>query len=552
MHIRWMPAALLLAVTWLLAVADARAAEPPRLVVVVSIDQFPHDYLVRMRDGFSPTDGLFLELLDRGAVFTNCHHAHAMTYTAPGHSVMLTGAYPSSSGIIDNDWFDRRSGKSVYCVADDSAPLVGAVDAGEGISPRNLGVDTVGDVLKLATGGSAKVFGVALKDRGAVLMAGHLADAAFWFDAASGNWVTSTYYRRDLPGYLRVYNESGAARQYAAQTWELLLPEKRYHLPYPDDSPFETNVAPLGRAFPHRLPDAADKNYYRAMPTSPFGNEMTLAVARLVVQHEQLGRHELPDLLCVSLSSNDYVGHAYGPHSLEVQDMTFRTDRQLRAFARFIEEHLAGSPWVLAITSDHGVGPVPEYARQLGLPAARNPLGDLKALGERLEALLSGHFGSLAQNKRYVQRMEDRMVYLTRELPELAGNRLLEAQRLVRDALLAEPAVTAAYTREHLLAGVDATPLGRSFSLAFHPGRSGDVLFATAPYTISGSAAATHGSPWQYDTHVALLIHGHGVRGGHVDRRVSPAHLAPTVARLLGINPPAGCAVEPLREAISQ
>lgn len=549
-------------VTWSRCASSATAEPAPdravvRLVVLVSIDQFPHEYLDRMREGFEP-DGIFLRMLRGGAAFTNCRHNHAFTFTGPGHSVMLTGAAPALSGIVGNDWFDRNRGQSVNCVEDPASPLVGAPTSrpAAGRSPRNQLVPTVGDVLKLHTAGRARVYGVSVKDRAAILTAGDLADAAYWFDTASGRWVTSRHYREALPEYLESLNASGAAGRYAGRRWELLYEAERYHQYRPDDSPHEWEAEPFGRAFPHALPEQAGKEYYSQLRSTPFANELTLEVARLLVEQEELGKDDVPDLLIVGLSANDYVGHSFGPYSLETQDMTYRTDRALGEFTDFLNEQI-GEQWSLIISSDHGIAPVPEYAAEVGLPAVRDPLGDLKALAESIEKALRDQFGVPSGAQRYVQHVAAEQVYLNRHLPELEADRFAAAQRRVRDLLLEHEAVAAAFTREQLLAA--AQPAGApddllgQFALTFHPSRSGDVLFALRPYTIqTQQLRTTHGSPWQYDRHVVLLLSGPGIRPGIYPVPVSPAQIAPTVAGLLGIDNPPACMVEPLHEAMQR
>ncbi|MBS0207397.1 MAG: alkaline phosphatase family protein [Planctomycetes bacterium] len=541
--------ALALILCWL---ASFALAGPPRLVVAVSIDQFPYDYLERMRPLFS-TQGMFLRFLNEGAVFSNCHHAHALTKTGPGHSVLLSGAFPGSTGIIDNDWLDRFAndgrGAKLYCVDDKQSDLVGTVGAGKGKSPRNMLVGTVGDVLKLSDR-RHRVFGVALKDRASILMAGHAADAAYWFDSASGNWVTSTYYRNDLPSYLRVYNEGGAAKAYAGQTWNLLHPAGRYVLHYADDAVFEGQLDGSGRGFPHKLPEATDKKYHETMSTSPMGNDMTLAVARLLIEAEKLGRGPGIDLLCINLSSNDYVGHKFGPHSLEVQDMTCRTDLQLAELASFIGQQLGDRPWLMTLSSDHGVAPLPEYAINLRLPASRLGKNYVQVLQSRVEQALEAEFGAAPKDTPYVQDIDDSSVYLHLKHPQLAGAKRQRAHEVVRQTLLDDPDVAAAFTRSELASADSLSPLAEKFRRSFNWERSGDVLYAFRPYVVLGATPGMHGSPWAYDTHVPLLFWGHGIRAGKFTDRVSPAAMAPTLASLLRLPAPAGCEVESLSQAI--
>lgn len=524
-------------------------AERPRLLIVVSVDQLPFEYLLRMRRGFA-ADGFFETVRRDGAFYLACHHGQAFTITGPGHSVLLSGAFPNTTGIIENDWYDRRSGKTLYCVADDSVQTVGAPGKSS-MSPRNLEAGTLGDQIKLASNGRGKVFGAALKDRASILMAGHAADAAFWYDNNSGRWVTSTYYGDALPDYLQAYNESGRARRFGGANWELLLASEKYEHYYADNAPWESNVATLGRSFPHPLPKADEPDYAKLMPTSPYGSEMTLEVARLLLVEEKLGSDDEPDLLCINLSSNDYVGHAYGPYSLEAQDMTYRTDRMLADFTRFLDEQVGAGRWTLALSSDHGVAPIPEHAAQLKLPARRWPKEHWEALRKRLEAALAERFGTPDDKQAgYVEYFDSNTAYLNDRLLASAPDRAA-AQRLVRELLLNDDAVAAAFTRDELMAGGNETELFRRVTLSFHPGRSGDVLFVLKPYHIAGETTATHGSPWDYDTHVPLLLLGAGITAGTYDRPVAPPQIAPTFARLIGVDIPSGCTVEPLYEALT-
>lgn len=541
----------------------ASAADGPSLVVVVSVDQLAYDYLQRFHRNFA-ADGVFLRCEREGVWFSNCHHRHAFTITAPGHAVQLTGCYPSDHGIIENEWFDRTTGKKVYCCADPAVKLLGTTIADLPVSPRNLWADTLGDRLKILDRRS-KVFGVAIKDRASILMTGHLADAAFWM-SNDGLWITSDYYRKDLPGYLRAINESDALERYAGQTWDRLLPADQYLHGAAEDSFGERPYAGASADFPHVvLNDIKQANFVKQVAGSPFGNELVLAAAAAVLEHERLGQDDIPDMLCINLSSNDYVGHSFGPHSLEVEDMTYRTDRQLGAFVELINERLAGRSWVFALTADHAVGPVPEIMQKRGMPAGRDPFGKAagnghyEALSASLEVVLRKSLKVAATEKQpLVQFSTEKEIYLQVDHPALQGDRFAQAQRLARDYLLQQTPIAAAVTRQQMLSGVADTRLDQMFRRAFHPKRSGDVLYALRPYHICGTAGATHGSPWQYDTHVPLLLLSQGapsgeyasLRPGKYHANVSPAQLAPTLARLLNVTPPAMCVEEAIEEAL--
>lgn len=551
---------------------DSALAQPkpagPKLMVVISVDQFCQDYLIRFQDNFpaDPSESLFRNVLNNGAWYPNCHHAHAITITAPGHSVQLTGTYPGSTGVIENDWFDRTTGKTRYCVSDPTVEVVG-IPVGKPMSPRVLLVDTVGDRLKLANS-AAKVFGVAIKDRASILMSGHRADGAYWME--KNQWVTSTYYRKDLPGYFRNLNEGKAIDQYRGKTWELLLPLAKYHnSQFPDDSVHENPPSGWTAAFPHMLANVGEKDadkFGNHVLFSPFGNDYTLLAARTIIENEKLGADDVPDLLTINFSSNDYVGHAFGPLSFEAEDITYRTDRQLAEFVKYLDKQVGAGNWTLALTADHGVAPIPEMVAELpkigmqALPAKRNPLGDLKLVKEKLEALLRQELKVKElqdpKTKNVILDLDSNQVYLNLEHPNLKSNHLAQARTLIREWLIKQPYVGAAYTREELLGGGEGRLLAQ-MRLSFNPVRSGDVQYCFTPYSMPGAVGATaknkgttHGSPYHYDTHVPLLLLGCGIAPGKYDRRISPAFLAPTASRLLGVDSPGACVEEPLVEAI--
>lgn len=538
----------------------AEDATKPRLLVVVSIDQFPYEYLLRMKKGLAD-DGFFNTVAKQGATYSSAHHGQAYTITAPGHSVLLSGAYPNTTGIIGNDWFDREAGKSTYCCADPATTVVGKeslnAPVGVGMSPKNLEIGTLGDQLKLASNKRSKVIGVAIKDRAAILMAGHAADAAYWNDVKSGFWISSSYYGKPrLPDYLDAYNTTGKIKAFGGGEWALLLPEEKYERYYPDDAEFETKVKVLGNKFPHPLPAADDSSFADLAPFSPRGNEMTLEIARLITTEERLGTDDDVDLLCINLSSNDYVGHAYGPYSLEVQDMTYRTDRQLGEFIRFLDATVGVGRWTLALSSDHGICPMPEMARLFGLPGRRVGLDHFKDLKKSVEAELVKQFGAPQETgKSYVLNCDATSLYLNDKLPELAGERFTAAQRIARQIIAANDAVAVAYTRDELTRGGNESELFRRMTMAFHPRRSGDVLYCLKPYHIPSvkeapGSGTTHGSPWEYDTHVPVMLLGAGIAPGTHDRMVSPPMIAPTLARIAKVDAPSGCTVEPLHEAL--
>jgi predicted AlkP superfamily pyrophosphatase or phosphodiesterase len=543
--------ALICSVAVLLIGSAAGAAEKtPALVVVISIDQFRGDYLQRFQQHFGPSG--FNLFLDKGANFANCHFRHSHTKTGPGHAVMLTGVHANQHGIIGNDWIDRGTLERVSCVGDPSVAVVGLPPA---TGPRVVGIDdpylarspvylnatTVGDQLKLARGGQPKVIGVAGKDRSSILMSGKNADAAYFIKA--GRMVSSTYYMPALPDWAQEWNASGKIDAYFGQKWERLLPESAYSIQGRDDAPGEDiERAGLGATLPKLITGGEatlGPRFYSAFENTPFQNEVVRDFAELVVTKEQLGvRPGITDMLCVSFSANDSIGHLFGPDSHEIMDNVVRMDRTLEAFFKFLDQHVGLERCTLVLTADHGVSPTPEHIKGIApqIPAGRI---DGSALLGACEQALNTAFGPLSDQGRWVVRDDASLLIHPGALKE----KNLESsgvQAVLRDALLNLEFVEAAYTRGELERGEMTHALGRQAALSFNRERSGDVFFQTKPYYFSGRrAGSNHGSPYSYDTHVPLLWYGVGVKPGTYVERVGVDNLAPTLSRILGVPSPA-------------
>lgn len=547
MRLRWIGAIAWIALTYGVAWSAPNGGRP-RLVVVISIDQFRADYLTRFHDLYLPARtgkrvGGFRYLMERGAWFVDAHHDHLPLATGPGHSVLLTGAYPYKSGIVSNDWYDRDAKRQVYCVSDARYPLVGD-DSGEGVSPARLLVTTVGDELKMATGNKARVFGIALKDRAAVLMAGHLADGVYWFDDKTGGWITSRYWQHNgtLPDWLVAWNGRHIPQNAFGKTWNLSVSEQALRRLWTPNNEYAGNPSGLGTHFPHRITGgttAPGPAANRAFATTPFANEYTLQSALHLVREERLGNHEAPDLLVINLSSNDYIGHAFGPDSSEVLDTSVRTDRYLADFLNGLKEAVPGglADVDVVVTADHGVAPIAAAAEDAGLPGGR---WDPERAIEAVQAALTREFGP----GQWVAGYGEPCLYLNWDLLNQKGIARGRAERIAADALEQLPGIYAAYTRSDILAGrLPRTDIARHVTLGFHPARSGDVVIVSLPgYMASGrKTGTTHGEPYAYDTHVPILIAGFGIKPGVYLQRVSTADIAPTLAWLLKVQEPSGC-----------
>jgi hypothetical protein len=530
-------AALALAAAGPLAGQATPPSARPRLVVAIAVDQLRADYLDRFRPFFSP--GGFNLFLQRGVRFGSARYEHATTSTCPGHAVMLTGSYGAVNGIIGNDWYDAAGGREVYCAADTTVRLLG-VDL-EGRSPRNLKNSTVGDLLKIGTGGKSKVLTVSQKDRSAIMMGGHLADAAYWMEDTL--MVTSTYYRAEMPKWARDFNAARRITSFFGKSWERLLPAAAYEMVGPDDVPGEGDEEGARRTFPHPIRDLD------TFDDSPFGNDVLVEFATRAVLEEGLGRDTVPDLLGISFSANDRVGHTYGPDSHEVMDVTIRLDRSLARLFAFLDRTVGLGNVLMVLTADHGVAPLPEVFASLhpGASTRRfHPAVVDKVVGGALQA----RFGR-APAPGWIVYHDQPQLYLNVAALRARNVPVEQAERVAQAALLSIPGVHVALTATEL-AEARAQGSRAGEALSFHPGRSGNIYYQMAPYIlVDDEATGTgHGTPWAYDQQVPLLLFGSRIVPGVRRTPAFVADIAPTLSALLGLTAPGGSQGRVLAEAI--
>ncbi|MGH9671587.1 MAG: alkaline phosphatase family protein [Bryobacteraceae bacterium] len=500
--------------------AAATDAPRPKLVLAIMVDQFRYDYLTRFRSAY--TAG-FDRLLREGAVFTNAYYEHFPTVTAIGHSTFLTGATPSISGIVGNEWYDRELRRQVTSVFDPAAQTLDA-SGKEAASPRRLMVSTIGDELKMAGRGANKVIGISFKDRSAILPVGRMADAAYWFDTHTGNFVTSTYYMSALPAWVRRVNDGRASNRYAGLEWRSI--EK-------PDTPAFRIMAPAG------------PELYATLQKSPFANELILHLAEQAIEAEHLGRHAETDVLAVSLSANDYIGHEVGPDDPRVRDISIRTDRLLGRLMDFAESRAGKGNVLLVLTADHGVSPLPELMQKRRMPGGRLA-EDLVV--KTLEQALSAIYGE----GPWVVGKSGPSPYLNHELIGRKKLELAGVRRRAAEIVRGIPHVARVYTLDQLLEG--RTPddqVDRRVLRGIYPPRAADLYFVTEPYWMFEDEGTTHGSPYGYDAHVPVIFHGGAIRAGRHHRKVAVNDIAPTLATLLEIEPPAGSVGQVLTEVFS-
>ena len=543
------------------AATSAQAARP-RLVLLIAVDQFRYEYLERFGDLFVP-NGL-RRLMREGASWANANYDHVPTETAPGHATMMTGAWPSETGIIGNEWFDRDAGRRVSNVQDDSVRLLGGGEAEVKASPRRLLASTLGDELRLLTAGRSKVVGVSHKDRSAILPAGRHANAAYWFSPATGRIVSSTYYFADVPAWVARFNDAKPADRYFGKSWERLLPEAEYaRRAGRDDAAWENRKEQADsekytKTFPHVLKGASaapDKEFYNMLENSPFANDLTLDFAKEALTNEALGADEDTDVLTVSFSANDYVGHRFGPYSHEAMDAALRVDRQIADLLDFVERRVGLRHTLVAFTADHGVAPVPEHASALNLPGRRISPKDVEtAIKNALRARFDRGDKDKDSTADYFLHYTPKNGNVYFNPVALARDRVDrgELERVAGEAALTVPGVARYFTRTQLTRGgvPPADPLARRVLHGFNPRRGGDLVVVTEPFVLVVSYTGDHFSPYAYDTHVPLMLLGPGVAPGRYAQPATPADIAPTLAALLRVQQPSNAAGRVLAEAL--
>ena len=560
-----LPCLAITLVALLQSYADAQDTPIPKLVLQVTVDQLRGDlhrrYLEKMGRGG------FRYLLENGVVYEDAHHAHANTETIVGHATLATGAHPSAHGLIGNVWLDRASGELTYNIEDARYPLltVGAdVDRAteidptqraartEGRSPAAMLVSTFSDELAMHTVRRAKIFGVSIKDRGAVSMAGHTGKA-FWFSKAAGEFVTSRFYYERYPEWVTKFNATKQPQRYANKEWTLLLDRGKYQFADLDDMPWETSLGAYGRVFPHAYGPGDGKLFTTLLTVSPAGDELTLDFAKQIIEHESIGADNITDYLSISFSSTDCVGHIFGPSSLEAEDNLLRLDRTLADLFAFVDKKIGLQNTLVVLSADHGGPEVPAQLKQLGFEAGYvNPNAWDKQPGI---ARLKKEFGV---GKELIERFFAPYVYLNRDVIRKRGLDQAAVEQAVAEEMMNFKGVAQAVSSTALMRGrVAETPLTRLILNSHYPRRSGDVFVVFEPHWFINdfdglTVAATHGSPWRYDTYVPLMFAGAGLKPQRVYRRVHTIDVATTLAALVGTKPPSGASGQILREVLEQ
>jgi predicted AlkP superfamily pyrophosphatase or phosphodiesterase len=521
--------------------------ERPKLVVGIVVDQMRQEYLLRFHGKFG-NDG-FKRLMGEGYMLKNAHYNYVPTYTGPGHASIYTGTTPGIHGIIGNDFYEKVSKEFVNCVGDNRFDGAGAPSRYGKVAPTRLMSTTITDELKLFTNNKAKVIGVSIKDRGAVLPAGHMADAAYWFDKTTGKFMTSTFYMEKLPEWVHQFNSKNLAEIYLSQEWKPLLPIDQYTESGADLSPYERNFSTKDKTvFPYDLKTLRKGSNYDFLNYTPFSNDLVTEMAKTTLTAEKMGKDAIPDFLCISFSATDYLGHAMGPRAVELEDMYLRLDRNIADLLKKLDQEVGANNYVVFLSADHAAADVPQFLRDNKVPAGY--FSQERTLAE-LREFLEGYF----PGKHLIENFSNEQIFLNHEAfagsPKTTGLDYFIVTELIGKFLMTREGVANYYTEGVIRQGrFDEEGHKGMVIRGFHPKRSGDVMIVLEPGWLNQGSitGTTHGSAYTYDTHVPVLFYGKGVKKGFSTRYQTTTDIAPTLSMLLNITLPSGCTGKPVSE----
>lgn len=539
---------LLVAIAFCAGGQSRSVNERPKLVVGIIVDQLRQEYLYRYNGKFG--EGGFKRLMADGFMLKNAHYNYTPTVTGPGHASVYTGSTPAYHGIIGNDWYDKELKREVNCVYDPNHKVVGSSDGKGEVSPFRLLTTTVTDELQLFTQKRSKVIGISIKDRGAVLPAGRMADAAYWYDSRSGKFISSTYYMTQVPAWLEKFNALNLADKYLSGEWTTVFPIEQYTESGPDDSPYENKFAGKEKAtFPYNLKELRKKNgEFDLLATVPFGNDYLTDMFKAALEGEKLGQGSVTDFLAVSFSTPDIIGHAVGPNAVELEDTYIRLDKNLEDILKTLDTKIGKGNYTVFLTADHGVADVAQYLKDNRVSAGYFSYANLKVnLNEYLKKYFPG--------KDLIEAIDGDQIFFNHEAfqndPQSSGVEIMVATELVINYLLAQDGVANAFSQA-LLRQAQYTEEGMKGMVVrgYHPKRSGDVIIVLESgwYGAGRVTGTTHGSPYKYDTHVPVIFYGHGVRKGSSVKYHPITDVAPTVSILLHIKFPSGATGQPIEE----
>ncbi len=516
--------------------------QKPKLVIGLVIDQMRWDYLYRYSDHYSSNG--FKRLINNGFSCDNTLIPYVPTYTAPGHTCIYTGSVPAIHGMVSNDWYDAATKKDVYCTDDSTVHTIGSTSNEGKMSPRNLWVTTVGDELRLSNNFNSKVIGIALKDRAAILPAGRGANAAYWYDDTNGKWITSSYYADELPSWVIKENEKNLSDKAMARDWNTLLPIEKYSQSTSDNETYEGRIpGEKDPTFPHRLSQIT-KSKYAAFKYTPFAATFTFDMAEAAIDNEKLGKNNVTDFLAISISSTDYMGHTFGPNSIEAEDTYLRLDKDIADFLNYLDATVGKGNYLLFLSADHGVLQVPGFLKEHKIPAE---IYNTNILSEKLKSRISDVFGL----KNAIATIENNQVYLNDQEIKNAGKNLAAVEDEVVHFLNEQPFIAYAFVNNNLAMATIPSPMKTRLINGYNPKRSGQIGYIQKPgYIGDGSTGTTHGAWNPYDAHIPLIWFGYNIKSGKTNRETYMTDIAPTISAILNIQMPSGSVGKVIEEVV--
>lgn len=519
--------------TFFASINFAQQTEKPKLVVGVIIDQMRYDYLYRFYQ-FYGNDG-FKRLMNEGSNFTFTHFNYEFTSTALGHASIYTGTTPFYHGIIGNNFYDKKLKKSIYCIFDPEVKSVGSNDELGQMSPKRLLATTISDQLKLATSGRSKVISIAIKDRSAVLPGGHNPDGAYWYNEKTGDFITSTYYKQQLPKWVVDFNKQKLPDLYLSQTWQLSLPLEKYNINPPDESKYERDIFKEGKtSFPHSFQNLKGSDRYEQLRATPFGNQLLLEFVKSALDNENLGKGNETDFLAVSFSSTDIIGHEFGTHSYEIMDTYIKIDRQLAELLNALDERVGKGNYLLFLTTDHAALETPAYLRDNKMPTGGL---NTKAFSDSVKTFALNKYGA----KELIENISNKQIFLNRDVIKKNNLDIHKVQREIADYIRDTfPIISSIFTRDFLETQVSSRYQQNLLLNGFNPSLSGDIAYDLRPGYLPNfmEKGTTHGTTYNYDTHVPLLFYGWHVPKQTINTPVYITDIAATIANMLNITEP--------------
>ncbi|WP_340152275.1 alkaline phosphatase PafA [uncultured Marivirga sp.] len=538
-------AALLILFSCQPAEKQQQKVSKPKLVVGIVIDQLRHDYFERYADNFGE-DG-FKRLISQGFYNHNTHYNYIPTFTGPGHASVYTGTTPATHGIIANNWYDKNIRTSVYCAEDTSVYTIGSTSDAGLMSPHRMLSTTITDELGLATNFKSKVVGISIKDRGSILPAGHNPTGSFWYDKSNGHFVSSSYYEQEeLPSWLKTFNNRNLADEYLNQTWSLSMPLEQYTQSTSDDMPYEMTVRGKDKpVFPYNLKKLrAENGNFALLPNTAFGNTILADLAIATMKGEEMGKDEVTDFLALSFSSTDYIGHGFGPRSVEVQDTYIKLDQEITRLFEHLDQEVGKGNYLIFVTSDHGCAEVPEYLQANKIPADHY---DGKAYIKNMENALNEKFGAV----EWIEDFSNEQFFLNHDLIKEKKVDLDAIRKFIVKESLKLEGVAEAYSASDMQGTEFTEHKASALQMGYNFKRSGDVLLILEPgWFYQTRSATTHGTGYAYDTHVPLIWYGSGIQRGKSYKRQNIDDIAVTLAHILGTSLPSGATGDPILDVL--